>query len=103
MLLLILFVGCLVTCAAQTTNSFTTDMSSLTSPFPSPTESVQATSVVAPGLNADVVAFLQAAVMSDHELNETTIVPALLQLYTLIRQLRPGVDIRVTVKNITRV
>ncbi|TDH06037.1 hypothetical protein EPR50_G00128400 [Perca flavescens] len=88
MLLLILFAGCLATCAAQTTNSFPT---------------VQATSVVAPGLNANVVAFLQAAVTSHYALNETTIGPALLQLYTLIQDLQPSVNVRVTVKNITRV
>ncbi|KAF1383529.1 hypothetical protein PFLUV_G00132830 [Perca fluviatilis] len=92
MLLLILFAGCLATCAAQTT------------PTPvSLTQSVQATSVVAPGLNADAVAFLRAAVTSDYELNETTIGPALLQLKTLIQHLQPGVDFMVTVKNITRV
>ncbi|KAL7386387.1 hypothetical protein ABVT39_007637 [Epinephelus coioides] len=98
MLLLILFAGCLASCAAQTTSfpSLVTE-----APFSEP---IQATSVQPASDPADnVVAILLTAVQSYHELNETTVGPVLHQLYTMIEQLRPDLNFSLSVKNITRV
>ncbi|GAA6222566.1 coiled-coil domain-containing protein 39 [Lates japonicus] len=104
LLLLILFSGCLASCAAQTTSFpfFTEGMSPMeTTPL---TQSIQATTVLPSSEPVNnVVAILQTAVQSSRELNETTVTPLLIKLHDIIQQLQPGLDFGLTVKKITQV
>lgn len=101
MLLLILFAGFLVPCAAQPTTTFPmnpTDMSPLTTA--AFTQSVHPASVLP---SENVRAILETAVQSFIQLDEATLTSVIQQFSRIIQQFDPNVSLTLTVKNITRV
>lgn len=104
MLLLILFVGYLASCAAQTTSSaFSTAGTSTTTPAPFTGVNPSST-VVTPTQSANnVVALFEAAVRSNQELNEVTLALVMNQIRQTILLIQPQANFSLTLKNITRV
>lgn len=104
MLLLILFAGCLASCAAQTT-SFPSTMGISTTgtmtPFP---QSVQTTADPhTPDSTSNTVAILQTAVQSIGELNGTATAQILNELQNIIQKLGQNATFSLNIKNITKV
>ncbi|MED6291756.1 hypothetical protein CHARACLAT_026928 [Characodon lateralis] len=91
--LLLLFVGCLSSGAAQI------DSSTM-----SPTQTVQAAPILPSAKSSDwVIIFLQTAIKSHHELNETMLAQVLKTLQGLIQGLHPHTEFSLTLKNTTKV
>lgn len=96
MLLLILFAGCLASCAAQTTPgpSFTTH-------FP---QTVQTTAdPQTPVSTSNTVAILQTAVQTTGVLNGTATAQILNELQNIIQRLGQNATFSLNIKNITEV